>query len=299
MPDEQPRWPRGTPWERRGPGPGRWMSSGGGWAARVAGSLPGALRGMLTGRAHLDVSPGSPARTAIEHLFNYDDPHGPGLTARVDSVSATGHMISITGEINTPVRPLGSYVVGHEGYVIGDYEMVLNRDGVVELSLIDIRDRRLQGEGFAKRWLMDHLFPQLAEHGFDKVVLIANIDVGGYAWARFGFDFSDQQDAHDMVGKLMAQVGRDGHVVIRDNHMGGGDTIVGDIGDETRAQLARLQQRVDDGLPISVLDIARIGRGNDDSFDGYPRHRANGPAIEMWLGKAFLMRSTWGGELEL
>lgn len=276
------------------------MPSGGGdWAARIAGSLPGALRGMLTGGDHLDVSPGSPARAAIEHLFNFDDPHGTHLTARVDSVSATGHMVSITGEISTPIQPRGSYVVGYDdGYVIGDYQMVLNRDGIVELSSIEIRDRRLQGEGFAKRWLMDRLFPQLGQHGFDKVVLIANIDVGGYAWARFGFDFSDQQDAAEMVGKLMARVDQDGHAVLRDNHMGGGDTIVGDIGDQTRAQLDRLQRRVDEGLPISVLDIARIGHGNGDSFDGYPMHR-EGATVEMWLGKAFLMRSTWDGELPL
>ena len=50
----------------------------------------------------------------------------------------------------------------------------------------------LQGNGISKR-LMKSMFKQYEKCGVEKVMLTANIDVGGYAWARYGFsaDFLD------------------------------------------------------------------------------------------------------------
>lgn len=47
-----------------------------------------------------------------------------------------------------------------------------------------------QGQGFATRFNA-HVEESYRAHGIDRIELNANIDVGGYAWARAGYDFRD------------------------------------------------------------------------------------------------------------
>lgn len=52
-------------------------------------------------------------------------------------------------------------------------------------------DEAQQGQGFASAW-NEHLYQWYRESGVSHVGVMANIDVGGYTWARAGFDFADQ-----------------------------------------------------------------------------------------------------------
>lgn len=89
-----------------------------------------------------------------------------------------------------------------KGYVydgredVGEFQRYLRRDGdgnwyVDHYFFALDHDRR--GQGFAKQW-NDAVFEQYRKLDVPYVRLLANIDVGGYAWARQGFDW------HDAIG---------------------------------------------------------------------------------------------------
>lgn len=51
----------------------------------------------------------------------------------------------------------------------------------------------MQGKGLLKQY-MQAAIPMWDEHGVSKVGLIADLKVGGYAWAKYGFDFGTPQE---------------------------------------------------------------------------------------------------------
>lgn len=63
---------------------------------------------------------------------------------------------------------------------------------VVEHSFFDIADD-LQGRGFSKR-VTQIFYEEYKKADIDKIKLHANIDVGGYAWARYGYSYTEGKD---------------------------------------------------------------------------------------------------------
>lgn len=57
---------------------------------------------------------------------------------------------------------------------------------------------QLQGNGFAKEW-GNAMSDWYRQSGVAEVRLVANIDVGSYAWARQGFEFADQAEAVEVI----------------------------------------------------------------------------------------------------
>lgn len=72
-------------------------------------------------------------------------------------------------------------------------------DGVlqVEHALFTLENDK-QGSGIGARMLVDSL-DMYAKHGVEEVAMTANIDIGGYAWARLGFRAADPDEFRDMV----------------------------------------------------------------------------------------------------
>ena len=70
---------------------------------------------------------------------------------------------------------------------------IASPDGKTALALhelMEIKDKRLRGGGFASRW-NQHMEDLYRANGISEIHLEANIDVGGYAWAKQGYDFYD------------------------------------------------------------------------------------------------------------
>ena len=55
-------------------------------------------------------------------------------------------------------------------------------------------DRQLQGKGVSRQ-VFKALYEQYRVAGVERIELYANIDVGGYAWARYGFCVRDRNEA--------------------------------------------------------------------------------------------------------
>lgn len=77
--------------------------------------------------------------------------------------------------------------------------------------------KSVQGQGFAGEW-NTAMFEWYRESGVTEVVLRANIDVGSYAWARQGFEFSNQQQAvNDILPRLNREIRKLRAVIARES----------------------------------------------------------------------------------
>ncbi len=106
-----------------------------------------------------------------------------GFNTKVGSVEwANGrHRLRVGGEI-----------FDSNGNEVGEFKRVfkINKEGVfmVEHEYL-LMDSAVQGQGFAKQFNA-HAFAGYKKMGVERTQLQADIDVGGYAWAREGYDWA-------------------------------------------------------------------------------------------------------------
>ena len=129
-------------------------------------------------------------------------------------------------------------------------------------------DPSAQGNGFASRWnaQMEDVY---RANGMGEIRLHANIDVGGYAWARQGYTWQDEDDAR-YIGDSLQQALADG----------GPD---GTWTEEHKAEFAELARRLaagDPDLTPTPLEISMVGWR---------------PGLRTWPGKEFMLGSDWQG----
>lgn len=147
---------------------------------------------------------------------------------------------------------------------------------VVDHELLRI-DGNVQGQGFAQAFNAQ-AFDWYRQSGVEKVELLANADVGGYAWARAGYDFSGPDDA-DEIRQRAAKF-----------------STKGDEFDRVPAERLAEQKQLADEMwsrlrygtfgsddyptPYEIAELGRWpGAGRDD----------------WWAGKVILMGSAWSG----
>lgn len=116
------------------------------------------------------------------------------LRAEVDFVMFQPDNVHFSGTIRKP-----------SGDSVGMYDRIIHREpgGILwaEHSYLKIDDADLQGTGFADEF-NETLYGWYRESGFQRVELDANIDIGGYAWARAGYDFADEDGARRALQRL-------------------------------------------------------------------------------------------------
>ena len=116
-----------------------------------------------------------------------------GLRAEVEYADdVEGHRL-ITGGITTA-----------DGRRVGMFARSYSYDAdellVAHHDLLDL-DGDVQGQGFAEAF-NSHLEAWYRASGVDRIELTANIDVGGYAWARAGYDYATEAEAYKMSLRL-------------------------------------------------------------------------------------------------
>jgi GNAT superfamily N-acetyltransferase len=157
------------------------------------------------------------------------------------------------------------------GAEAGIFTRSFRQGGDVHHDLL-VMDRAHQGTGFA-RGFYEHTTNAFRRDGFSQVTLMANIDIGGYAWARAGFDFAPGQAALSRAA-IAARSGS----IRRSNP-----------GRYTRQEA--MQARLMGLRPgTTPRDFSQIGR-NRSWFDD------NG--IEHWFGKDLLLGTVWNGVRKL
>jgi GNAT superfamily N-acetyltransferase len=164
---------------------------------------------------------------------------------------------------------VGGNILDRDGNVAGEAWRVFHRDpdGTVwaQHDYLELKPN-YQGQGFAKAF-NDDLYDWYRQSGVQYVKTHANIDVGGYTWARQGFDFATKLSAEDVMYRLRLQL-KDVDV------------------DSAEARAARgLLDRAarhpfgSDGYP-SAYEVSQLGRVR---------------GATTWLGKRAMLGSSWDG----
>lgn len=215
-----------------------------------------------------------------EQMFNFTDPD-TGMKAVVESVSPSGYGTRNNGSASVSVR---GTIYDASGRQVGTFTRTMNSDGSVYHAYFEMNSS-VQGGGFKTRWFKQ-LMDQYALHGFNKVTVSANIDVGGYAWAQTGFDFESSREAEQFL-----QGARDAMTGQRYQIGWSSRPAMGAAHRTAKAQrdLAALVRRHAAGERITAQDIAAIGKPA----------RSRGGRNAMWFGKRLLLGSSWHGVLPL
>lgn len=153
-----------------------------------------------------------------------------------------------------------------DGNKVGSFDRALSIDR--EGSLIVHHDlfklnRQVRGGGFASRW-NQHAEDWYSSQGVHRIELNANIDVGGYAWARSGYDWRDIKGAKSTMNRVMKEA---------------------PVGSPDRKAALAMKSRFDkavsaDDLP-TPYELSRVGYSE---------------GLDMWPGKAGMLGSDWDGK---
>lgn len=129
---------------------------------------------------------------------------------------------------------------------------------------------RAQGGGFSSRWLRE-MEDRYREQGIGEIALTTQ-DVGGYAWAKAGFDFSDRKEARVAASALTKLLNKKS---VRD----------------------RLTQR-------QITDGQELIRRTLKPGEGFPTPAEFAmlgwmPGLDTWVGKEAMLGTGWHGVKEL
>lgn len=118
-----------------------------------------------------------------------------GLRVEVEKVTCIPNEFSVKGKIWSLPDKFGYR------RLVGEFsrDFTIDGDGRITANHDFLKvEEDVQGRGFATEFNRA-MFDWYRESGVHKVTLLANIDVGSYAWARHGFTFADQHIAIDQI----------------------------------------------------------------------------------------------------
>lgn len=204
-----------------------------------------------------------------------------GLSTKVDSVDGRGNYVSVGGS-----------VYDSRGHNVGRFTRQIQKDPTtgdltVYHAFLQINGTT-QGNGFSNAF-NGHLINWYRQSGVKQVTVHANIDVGGYTWASFGYDFATRSDARMMEGRF-----RD---ALRDLEAGSyhGRRIQGAGMDRDHqiAELKALMQRIDD------YSFGQPGYPTARDFSQTGKWQGAGGRSDVWIGKALMLGMSWHGVYRL
>lgn len=210
-----------------------------------------------------------------------------GLTTVVDSVYRDRYRSGGTVSISVRGRVLDS-----NGYQVGSFSRQYGEAGgrlTAYHAYLQISGS-VQGNGFSNAF-NGHLINWYRHSGVESVSVHANIDVGGYTWASFGYDFADESDAVTMADRFRRTL----RSLETTGGYSGGRRPRG-AGMQTADQVAALRTL------LARVDNSRFGQ------PGYPtayefsqagRWPGAGGRRDVWIGKALMLGTSWHGRLDL
>jgi hypothetical protein len=220
----------------------------------------------------------NPDPAAIRAVFegNYG-----GMTVAVRSIDGTGGPragLAVRGSIlDAQGRHVGSF---HRRYSRDQNGRIVAHHEFLQIS------GQVQGSGFSNAW-NGHLIQWYRQNGVKEVRVHADIDVGGYAWARLGYNFANQRTANQILDRLNAFVDEIERRGDAGQRFPGSPDPAGQLR-EARALIARAQRhRFGSPQYPTPLEISQLGR-----WDGAGR-------TDSWIGKLALLQSDWYGVLPL
>ncbi|MFY7069592.1 phage minor capsid protein [Nocardiopsis changdeensis] len=223
-----------------------------------------------------------------DDALNREDEIRDALTDVLESRDYNGFTIAISStDINEDETQFSADIHSQNDTYVGTVERTFRREGGGILYAIHDYlnlDRSVRGQGFAEAW--NGFLERWYRHsGFERIEVHANIDVGGYTWARQGFTWADEHDAIDLANQLERELAR------------------------AETELASMASDDPDrpGLQFEIAAAeALLDRFNDEPFgsDDYPtayelsqcgRQPQHTGRDASWIGKRAMLGSDWQG----
>ncbi|WP_326828686.1 hypothetical protein OIE13_22360 [Streptosporangium sp. NBC_01810] len=255
---------------------------------RVAADAPNAPRVATPRPSISDLIPNSYREAA-----NREDDIKAAIPAQVNG-SYAGLDVNVfrVFPLNNKVEVWGA-VHGPDGTEVGEFLRVFHRDYdgaiFVEHAKLEL-DSSVQGQGFAREFnaAMESWY---VESGVERIELHANIDVGGYAWSRSGYDFADADSAEAIIEALDTTVWsskEDLWELQAQEFDTPGDS-------ELAASITRLNSEIE-----AAEEIVERGRTLEFGDDNFPTALEIGqvgrtPGADSWIGKRTMLDTEWAG----
>jgi hypothetical protein len=261
------------------------------------------------------VAPLQPGKKVPTELFGeWVDGTYAGLRAKVTKATVGHDGVRITGSIYAP----------EASRAIGTFSRLVARDEAGDLfvvhELLKI-GRTHQGSGFQAAF-NGNLLDWYRRSGVKYVKVGANIDVGGYAWARAGYDFADDFSAVGLFGQLNNKLREIRGETLRaldwldDAHDVPAYTWTGRVIFEAKPQWTKEKLRAafkgasDDEIERQLRlteDFLQSLAGKKFGADDFPSAyqlsqlgRWEGASKDdVWIGKMVMLGSSWLGVLRL
>lgn len=242
-----------------------------GWGARESRLVEAASRTPETkGQAGKMLASGTLTREDAKGLLkrglDFTDEKS-GLRVEISEASVS-HRIFLSSEYQ--VAEWNFSVKNPEGAIVGKGNRYLLQDANGGLSVehdFFKLDRGVRGTGFASRW-SKHAEDWYASQGLGKVTLSANIDVGGYAWARQGFDWAQPSSILQPLDRILRATPE---------------------GSPLRDKMVKLQQEMVGRVYTPGVSIEAFPTPYELSQIGYTE------GATMWPGKEGMLGSSWKG----
>lgn len=125
-----------------------------------------------------------------------------GIADKFDWKTFHDELLDATSKHNISIRSFDAEMFGNKMifYVSGRGFYLERTFSKLDSGILDVRhdyftlDDKYQGKGLSKD-VFRALYKQYKNVGVDQMTVFANIDVGGYTWARYGFYAIDKRDA--------------------------------------------------------------------------------------------------------
>lgn len=211
-------------------------------------------------------------RLTAERLLTFT---GDGYTSKVTAVKATHNGWQATVDVHAEDGSLAGQGIFY-AQARANGELDLNIDALYMSSTH-------QGHGFGRGYTK-HIVDVAQGEGFDSLSLVADVDVGGYAWAMRGFDWYGDRKRNSREWTRLAARLRTVAATVEDE----------DVAEEMLAAAEHLAASAQDRAlpPPTPADIAEIGKSL-----AAPDPRRHG--VPMWPGKRVMLGSMWEGVLRL
>jgi len=281
---------------------------------RVIGESTTTRQGRVVRVLHVDVTPGEPLRDRPTNLGALVDreieagevdiadwePIFQGTFANLDTVLERVALISDEGQPALRVRGTIQTV---EGQTVGDFTRQYGRDpdtGILWAEHVSLEIKpSYRAAGFSEQFNA-RLFDAYRAAGVQQVRL-STADVGGYAWARAGYDWASSYTADGIKERLKAAVRalRDRNPNPEGHHWGpvvsgwvDNAQLLAQPDEDLDAQIDQAQDLIDrwESLPFgsreypTPYEVSQLGR-----------HQGQRGAAAMWLGKYAMLKSNWNG----
>ena len=187
---------------------------------------------------------------AVKAAYEFDDDELTGLRTEVYAIRSAGP---------NQTTYVSAWIKDGNGEIVGQAEHAILPDG--RTARLDglILEPDYQGQGFGARY-MRSVETSYREAGVEEIHLTADIDVGGYSWAKDGYNFQTS-DARSRVASMAREESR---------------RFTPDVQRQVRA--------VADDPEATPLDFAMIGWQE---------------GISTWPGKQIMLGSLWEGSKRL